>query len=157
MALTKINNNTLSGITGLPSGVGGKILQVSSFVQTSSTQTLSSGSFADLSGVTVAITPSASNSKILLISNIASNLQNDEGYGMQFVRGSTSVYATLQTYSIYGYGITTLYNFNNFQFIDSPNTTSEITYKVQVRSHQGSAVIYNTSVNSNIYLIEIGA
>jgi len=28
MALTKINNNTLSAITGLPTGVGGKVLQV---------------------------------------------------------------------------------------------------------------------------------
>ena len=28
MALTKINNNTLSAITGLPAGVGGKVLQV---------------------------------------------------------------------------------------------------------------------------------
>ena len=145
------------GLTWQEAGGGGKILQVSSFVQTSSTQTLSSDSFADLSGVTVAITPSASNSKILIITNIASNLQNDEGYGMQFVRGSTSVYATLERYSVYGYGITTLYNFTNFQFIDSPNTTSEITYKVQVRSHQSSAVVYNTSVNSNIYLMEIGA
>ena len=27
MALTKINNNTLSAITGLPAGVGGKVLQ----------------------------------------------------------------------------------------------------------------------------------
>ena len=28
MALTKINNNTLSAITGLPAGVGGKVLQI---------------------------------------------------------------------------------------------------------------------------------
>ena len=36
MALTKINNNTLSAITGLPAGVGGKVLQVvSTQVETS--------------------------------------------------------------------------------------------------------------------------
>ena len=50
-------------------------------------------------------------------------------------------------------------------FLDSPSTTSAITYKVQVRSHSGSFTMYinrrsndtNFGVASNITLVEVEA
>ena len=64
MALTKINNNTLSAITGLPAGVGGKVLQVvQGFLNTSAT--ISANSFQP-TGLTLNITPLASSSNIYL-------------------------------------------------------------------------------------------
>jgi hypothetical protein len=69
MALTKINNNTLSAITGLPAGVGGKVLQVVSVAKTDTFST-GSNSFVDVTGLTLNITPSATSSKILVICDV---------------------------------------------------------------------------------------
>ena len=169
MAITRIGPNQsinlASNITGtLPTGNGGtgatsfapgKILQVSSLVQTSSPQTIGSSSYVDLTGVTVNITPSATSSKILIMANLAGRLANDRGYGMQFVRGSTSVYATLQNYSVYAQSGGEMYTFAHFEYIDSPSSTSELTYKVQIRTGSGNSMTWNNATNSNIFLMEI--
>ena len=66
MAIIKPNNNTLSSITALPAGVGGKVLQV---VQTEKTDTFSSTTFnswTDITGMSVSITPSSTSNKIYL-------------------------------------------------------------------------------------------
>jgi|5B_taG_2_1085324.scaffolds.fasta_scaffold151591_2 hypothetical protein len=151
-----IANASLGAVTALPFGTG-KVLQVSNFVQTSSAQNISSSSYTDLTAMSVAITPTASNSKILISASINARTVDQLGFGMQFVRGSTSVYATLATYSIYTSGITEIYSAYPFSYIDSPNTTSETTYKIQVRTHNGNEVNFNAGINSNIYLMEIGA
>jgi len=66
MALTKINNNTLSAITGLPAGVGGKVLQVvRNYVPNTSLIESTSTSFT-ASGIQASITPSASGNLILV-------------------------------------------------------------------------------------------
>jgi hypothetical protein len=66
MALTKINNNTLSAITGLPAGVGGKVLQV--VTQTHNTQfNTTSTSYVAVTGMEANITPSSTSSKILVM------------------------------------------------------------------------------------------
>ena len=53
-----IANASLGAVTALPAAIPtGKILQVSSFVETSSGQTVSSSSYIDLTGVTLNITP----------------------------------------------------------------------------------------------------
>ena len=155
MAIIKPNNNTISAITALPAGVGGKVLQVSNFVQASSQQTFSSTSYADLTNVTVNITPSSTSNKILIVANIGSDTHNNEGYGMRFVRGSTSIYATKQTYTLYTDGVTQVYNVNMFKYYDSPNSTSQQTYKVQIRSYDNASMNINTSYNSNIQVMEI--
>ena len=163
MAITRIGGaNAITGVipvanggTGATSFAPGKILQVSNFVQTSSSQAFSSTSYADLTSVTVNITPSSTSNKILILANLQVKLNNSEGYGMQFVRGSTSIYATPQTYSIYAEGITEIQNINSFNFLDSPSSTSQQTYKVQVRSYDNETINFNTSYNSNIQVMEI--
>ena len=68
MALTKINNNTLSAITGLPAGVGGKVLQVVTAVLSGGSSNKETTSSSFVSGtLAVAITPSATSSKISII------------------------------------------------------------------------------------------
>ena len=79
MAITLNGSGTVSGISagGLPdgiiqsadlaSGVGGKILQVVSTTKTDTASTTTSGSFTDISGMSVSITPSATSSKIFII------------------------------------------------------------------------------------------
>ena len=64
MALTKINNNTLSAVTTLPFGTG-KIGQVSHNRQ-SLTFSTTSGSFVDTGHVSTALTPAATSSKMAI-------------------------------------------------------------------------------------------
>ena len=64
MAIIKPNNNTISAITALPTGLGGKVLQV---VQgNTATQVAHSTSYAD-TGLTASITPSSTSNKILIM------------------------------------------------------------------------------------------
>ena len=164
MALSKIDAaNFLNGTipsgniatSSLAAAATGKILQVSDLAQASSAQTFSSTSYADLTNVTVNITPSATSSKILILSNIGSDLNDGEGYGMQFVRGSSSIYATKTLYTLYSEGVTQVYNVNLFNYYDSPNSTSQQTYKVQIRSYNNQSINISTSYNSNIQVMEI--
>ena len=63
---TNINNASLDNVTGLPAGVGGKVLQV---INTHFTDKVSSTSAtpADVSGFSATITPSSTSSKILVM------------------------------------------------------------------------------------------
>ena len=162
MAIITLNNNSLSSVTSLPAGVGGKVLQVSSFVQASSGQTVSTTTYTDLTGITLNITPSATSSKILLFANLASELNinnGNRGYGMKFLRDSTAVYGSGNTYEVYIQRTATNtgqhYLTHHFNYIDSPSTTSQITYKVQVATEGGASVPFNAPLKSNFYAMEI--
>ena len=143
----------------IPSGVTmtgmGKVLQVSNFVQASVVQSISSTSYTDLTSVTFNITPSSTSSKILLLSTIGVQLNDTEGYGMQFLRDATSIYATKASYTLYASGVTEIHNVNSFIYLDSPNSTSSLTYKVQVRGYNTNTVRFNDGFNSNIIAMEI--
>ena len=56
MALTKINNNTLSAITGLPAGVGGKVLQVVTATDSTQRNTTSTSFVTASNTLSVSIT-----------------------------------------------------------------------------------------------------
>jgi hypothetical protein len=119
----------------------GKILQV---VQAAKTDTASttSGTYVTISGLSVNITPSATSSKILVIADVKAGNDGGNGYYLQIVRDSTAIYvgdaATGKQQCIqqtYGGGDTGegLYGMAKMggTFLDSPNTTSQVTYAVQ--------------------------
>src|SRR5210317_1257084 len=60
-----INNTSISNVTALPAGIGGKVLQVVSTSTTSSVVTTST-SYVDIN-LSLNITPSATSSKIFVI------------------------------------------------------------------------------------------
>ncbi len=69
MAIIKPNNNTISAITALPAGVGGKVLQVvqaTHGTEVSITGTSANTTVSD-TGLTANITPSSSSNKILVL------------------------------------------------------------------------------------------
>lgn len=142
---------------------GGKVLQVVSTTYSTAT-TVASTSYTD-TGLSLAITPSATSSKILAIVDL--NLQtqrNSTGINtyIQLVRGSTSIYEThaqeFASASVSGFNIATRVPLT---YLDSPNTTSSTTYKVQIQcgstsnSQQSTAQYVNKP--SSITLLEIGA
>jgi hypothetical protein len=163
MALTKINNNTLSAITTLPAAIAtGKVLQVVQGTTTTSTSTTST-TYADttLSG---AITPSATSSKILVIvnQNFRTSSSTDRAGGtLRLLRDSTVVYAGDDAYETFfeTVGSTTMqiYLRQNLNYLDSPSSTSELTYKTQARVYQAGQTVttQDSNIEATITLMEI--
>ena len=143
-----------------PAGGGGKVLQV---VQaTYSTQTVSSSTTYADTGLTASITPTLATSKVLVIANQNGVLKNDQnsanGANIRLVRTST----TLMTQTIVGRTETAISNkigSTNFVYLDSPATTSSITYKTTfANNYNGSDVqVQQGGDMSTITLLEIGA
>jgi hypothetical protein len=83
MALTKINNNTLSAVTTLPAAIAtGKVLQVVTATD-STTRSTTSASFVTASNtLSVNITPSSASNKIFIIVNAGGyiNATGDANY-----------------------------------------------------------------------------
>ena len=142
MAIIKLAGN------GLGSGVGGKVLQIqTTFKSSVSSITTNSDGFVDITGMSVAITPSASSSKILVQASIF-YMFNDTTYGslggIRFMRSSTAIGTGGQDYSS---GTTVGHDNSNsytgvfatvpLLFLDSPNTTSATTYKLQAKNSIG--------------------
>ena len=156
MALIKLNNQSLTAVTSLPSGVGGKILQVVSATHSSATTT-SSTSYVD-TGITVNITPSATSSKIYVITNIlgiSSVNATTSAVSLQLLQDATKVAETINV----GFGDTAQENQGiTLQTLDSPNTTSQLTYKVQFKNRESASVgINGSSDTSKITAFEVGA
>ena len=151
----------------------GKILQVVSTAKTDTTST-TSGSFADISGMTLSITPAATSSKILVMvqtyicggstANQPINLLRDStvigvadaaaDYTMPF-RQSADAQNQYQMFIL------------STTFLDSPSTTSATTYKLQWKTNSGTLYL-NRSVDeggmgagvnacSTITAMEVGA
>jgi len=190
MAITRLNNNSITSVTALPSAVAtGKVLQVqSTFVDTSSSISITNSTngnrvFNAITPMTVNITPSSTSSKIFLMCRMMYELSNEYHGNLMFIFKRDSTEIGVPTSSEQGtnrrYGIMTnliSYNATNhdstpegtsFFHLDSPSTTSQITYSVHAMS--GGITLYlNRTVNnaddisyergtSEITAMEIGA
>jgi hypothetical protein len=154
MAIIKPNNNTLSSITALPAGVGGKVLQV---VQDTKLDTFNhtSASLTDITGLAVTITPSSTSSKIMIQASVTvGGGQADKNYLLAVTRGDTEIYKADQAGSNrqragggihYMHGITQMQGTysTNIMYLDSPASTSAITYKIKAQSSGGSTMWIN--------------
>lgn len=147
------------GITkgSLPAGT---ILQVVNF-QLNSGFSTTSNSDQD-TGLNASITPTSSSSKILII--ISANLRATAGSGNCYVYGKVWRGAVTTGTPFYdGYAMVGNYNSTDFRSIgnitllDSPATTSSVTYRFSINaSLAGTAVALNSTTNpSTITLMEI--
>ena len=185
MPITLNGSGTVTGISagGLPdgciqsadlaTGVGGKILQVKQAVKTD--KFTSSASTADITGLSVNITPAASTSKIFIIASVNA-MANNVGCAYKLngtANGDISIAAADGSRTRASSG--DVYESNNSPFythvtcfLDSPNTTSQQTYKVISISTQSSTIKINrgntdtdtnTKINgvSSITVIEVAA
>ena len=156
--------NSSAAIAGTKiNGSFGKVLQVV-YVSSGNETISASATYADITNLSVAITPSATSSKVLVLVTLNGLLKNASNTSMKtnLVRGSTQLKqmssTTMATDSTQYIGVGS----QSLEYLDSPNTTSATTYKCQIASVGGStAVRVNTSDNggatSSITLIEIGA
>jgi hypothetical protein len=163
----QVNSGATAPEWATPAGGGGKVLQVVQSLTTGYIATTST-SYTD-ANLSATITPSSATSKILIMITQAvrfytSTAATPAAADMTILRDSTAVWNTSQTqpyvgeFEIAGGGqaIQAVVN-----YLDSPATTSAITYKPQYRlpSNTNSRTLYfNYGDNqSNIILMEIGA
>jgi len=141
----------------LASGAGGKILQV---VQTIKTDTFSTTSTTqvDITGYSVTITPSSSSSKVLITGTLVAGYGTTNAYALRFymMRGSTAIciHDTAGNRSRCTFGTQGVTQTDStisfpFEFLDSPNTTSATTYKIQAQSENPQTLYINRSVETD--------
>ena len=152
-ALPAISGAALTGITT------GKVLQVVNAVNATEV-TSNSASYSD-TGLTANITPSATSSKILVIcSNDCTKLSADTTVAIRCYRGSTEIGGTIIGRKIADTDDTgKSQSVFSFTILDSPSSTSAVTYKTQFCNGAGSGTVRINagSGSSTICLMEIGA
>ena len=122
----------------------GKIGQVVQAVKTNTQNTTDDNTWTDVADLSVAITPAATSSKILVFFTVNATADTQDHVGIRLVRGSTDIFIGTdsdagQNVSA-GYRNATAeenYDMANLcgQYLDSPSTTSETTYKIQAASN----------------------
>lgn len=149
MALIKLNNQSLSAVTsaGLPSGT---VLQVQSALKTDTfSSTSQCPSFVDVTGLSVSITPISTSSKILVLANIALGYTLNNFAFYRILRGASTVVGEADAFGnrtpVAAVGYDT--NEGHFEkisatYLDSPATSSQITYKIQVATGSSSYAMY---------------
>ena len=167
--MSELRTNKIYPRDGLPSGAsGGGIVQVVQEIFTT-VSTVTSTSFADV-GLSASITPTSSSNKILVIGDISTSGSNGQYTMFQLVRGSTNIYLGTSSKTYIGSKVwypasdntndgDAIGNTNMF-FLDSPATTSAVTYNIQMRVTGASSVLNgrandDTSLASSITLMEV--
>ena len=171
MALSKIRDESTDG-----SVAGGKILQVVS-TEKLDPFTTTSNTPVDITGMSVSITPSSTSSKILVMASCGavSNITGGQATEIFLLRDSTNIHRSSNTSG--NTRATTVRNGSAnyevesmaFQHLDSPSTTSAVTYKLQIATQDSGTACFNrrgddTGGNSSfakaaaeITVMEIGA
>ncbi len=156
------DSSTSTGLKWQAAAGGGKVLQV---VQDTSTvqESTTSGSYVD-TNLSISITPSAATSKILCIFAGASRTVKDgapEALSyFNLVRTSTQIAETNLGLYVNNNNDKHNQSVSSIVYLDSPNTTSATTYKVQMRSVSASPTATILSIEghlASLTLIEIGA
>ena len=162
--MSELRTNRIVPRDGLPSGSSGGIIQVRSTTLTTHVEvSIANGAnttFYDVSGLSVNITPTRADSKVLVMvqMNIGTN-QANQRIGVRLRRDSTTIGASTVTDnsnnvgSIASLELPRVYSSQsvNFHFLDSPSTTSSVTYKPQVAQENsgGASVVRINYVESN--------
>ncbi len=120
--------------------ITGKVLQVVSTSTTSSVVTTST-SYVDIN-LSLNITPSATSSKIFVIYTGTNETNGSSGnrLALQMLRDSTQIADSDGIGTLGSVGIVTSASISK---LDEPSTTSQITYKMQGKSNDGTVMVFN--------------
>jgi ribosome-binding ATPase YchF (GTP1/OBG family) len=160
------DSSTATGLKWAAASSGGKFLSISETTYSTQT-TIASTTFTD-TGLTASITPSSATSKVWVIcqqystTNRASSTNNGS---WRLFRDATVINTIDEFNSSSFAGVTNFVNQEvvTVMYLDSPATTSSITYKTQAKAGttlNSGSVIYQEGGGNNfskMWLIEIGA
>ena len=164
MALSKIDAaNFLTGTipsgniatSSLSASTIGKVIQVVSTSKTDTFSSNSTGSFIDITGLSLSITPSSTSSKIFLSFTINGGASANNYAHFRLVRGSTAIGvgdaagSRIQGTSNFRKTATPSQDTYTNEFLDSPSSTSALTYKLQVYNNTSGYIYINSSSNDS--------
>lgn len=136
---------------------GGKILQAQYATGTTTEQSTTSTSFVDVTNGSVAITCAATSSKVLLLATVPFYTPTgSNAMHLTILRDSTNLGDA-------DYGLGKMYtdNYNRdtwtCNYVDSPSSTSAITYKLQFDAQGGTAYVCKQNNKLSFTVMEIGA
>ena len=149
---------------GIPTGGGGGVIQVVGQRLSASRVQMSGGSFSQL-GDDAIITPHFSTSKILITMTISihcnsANTQILMDVARKIGSGSYTNNLSGLSYGIVSCKSANAWNAVQLQWMDSPNTTQAVTYKLSTKAVDSSTVYLNDNAagtGSFISLMEISA
>ena len=160
------SGQTLDASAGGFTTPAGHVIQVVSSTHTGGGTLIASSSYTD-TGLEASITPSSSDSKILILINptVLVSMNSDDytiSYSNIVKNGTTTLH---QKYS-YNYAARAPNGYiefsidHNMCYLDSPNTTQETTYKMQAKRNAGRGMLFNFTSGgvanpSTITLMEI--
>lgn len=142
--------------------IPGHVVQVVQGVNTAN-NSITSSTLTD-TGISQAITPQSSSSKVLVLINATLGVSGTNGAEVyvQIVRDSTAIRIYERAIVAYGADNSTYHMGGNYSFcfLDSPSTTSATTYKLQGRTNSGTLRINdyysgNNQGASTITLMEV--
>jgi hypothetical protein len=161
---------------GVTAAAGGKLLQVVSTAKTDTYSQSVSLTYTDVTGLSVAITPTLATSKVYV--SVLLHTANDTASGergmFRIMRDSTAIgigdaagSRTRATTGYFSLTNTQTMNMYGMNFLDSPATTSATTYKIQMfntsgavqyvnRTSDNADASYTGRVISTITVMEIG-
>ena len=144
-------------VDGVPSGGGGGIIQVKQSLYTTHA-TYTNTDFAALSGFTVAITPKFNTSKILVMLNLSVEVRSASIVAIELTRGGSEIFTNEG--GMRGDG-TAQGGYVSMTYLDSPASTSALTYGVQTRTSNSTYAINNYigsgPCNSFLTVMEVSA
>jgi hypothetical protein len=153
MPVSFIQNASIAASAGISTSKlgAGAVLQVVSTTKTNTFSTSSNGTFVDVTGLSVSITPTSATSKVLIFCTIPCSHGGSAVARFNLVRNSTNICQPLSASGL-GSSKTAYYQNNDLgaaadlHFLDSPATTSSTTYKIQCCSN--GATMYVGQRNS---------
>jgi hypothetical protein len=132
----------------------GGILQVQQTLKNDAFS-IATGAFADVTGMSVSITPKSSASKVLVIVDMLIGVSASSDISFNLLRGGTNIAqgtgATYNTSKTLRLASSTDLQSASLLFLDSPATTSATTYKLQTRLYNANTMYINRRGNDTEY------
>ncbi|ANS05368.1 hypothetical protein [uncultured Mediterranean phage] len=135
---------------------GGKIGQVISATQTTASTATPGGTFTNITGLSCAITPAATSSKVWITYNVSYTFGGpNNSSALRIARDGTGIAvadaagsAKLGSSTDHGWDFHTRFGSSSQNFLDSPSSTSALTYTIQWISPDNATLYLNRSVNA---------
>ena len=157
--MSELRTNRIVPRDGLTSGAYGGIIQVK-YASTTTVTSHSSTGYGDVTGASVSITPTRSDSAIIFMLTASMNQNSSNtrvryrvqrdigggGYSTLFTISEALINYSGDNIHVQGIG-------NNY--IDTPSTTSVVTYKLQVASSTGNEIQINNNGRTDMILMEV--
>ena len=176
--MSTLKVNSIIPVSGVPTGGGGGIIQIKQTVKTDTFSLATNDVMTDITGLSVTITPTSGSSKVFVSCSWEHSSSDDNSFGMFFLRRVISGTTTnlllgdsrgsSQRCTRSAMRVQNLEaKASSFDFLDSPSTTSQITYKLGMENHHTGTIIVGgtsdtgddnrTSTPSIITVMEVSA